>query len=284
MPDNSLDNPYLKAFWEWFPTVYAGLQTFRMTGGEPLMDKNTFKVFDYVAEHPKGDELHLSITSNCCPPKGQWKKFIKSLELLEEREAIDHFMLYCSLDSWGPQAEYIRNGLDFDVMYKNIREYLRKGTKHSLTFIVTFNALSIPGWLEYVENILKLRQEFNTKRQLIWFDVPMLMDPDWLSLKILPTGDLEVLRESIKFMEANLETKDNPFKGFKDYEVDKVRRLLDWASNPYTPEEALLARANFHAFYTEHDLRRGTDFKQTFPELAELVQLSDRASKIYKLR
>ena len=284
MPDNGPDNPYLTAFWEWFPTVYPGLQTFRMTGGEPLMDKNTFKVFDYVAEHPKGDELHLSITSNCCPPKGQWKKFIKSLTVLEERNAIDHFMLYCSLDSWGKQAEYIRNGLDFDVMYKNVREYLRKGTKHSLTFIVTFNALSIPGWLEYVKNILALRREFNTTRQLVWFDVPMLMDPDWLSLKILPTGDLEVLRESIEFMEANLETKENPFRGFKDYEVDKVRRLLDWASNPCTPEEALTARANFHAFYTEHDRRRGTDFKETFPELSELVKLSDRASKIYKLR
>jgi hypothetical protein len=193
-------------------------------------------------------------------------------------------MLYCSLDSWGKQAEYIRNGLDFDVMYKNIREYLRKGTKHSLTFIVTFNALSIPGWMDYVKNILALRQEFNTTRQLIWFDVPMLMDPNWLSLKILPTGNLEVLKESIEFMKANLETPNNPFKGFKDYEVNKVQRLYDWASQPYTNEEALDARANFHAFYTEHDRRRGTDFKSTFPELEDLVNLSDRAYKITKLR
>ena len=62
-------------------------------------------------------------------------------------------------------------------MYNNVTKFLRQGKKHSLTFIVTFNALSIPGWLEYVKNILKLRQEFNTNRQLIWFDVPMLMDP-----------------------------------------------------------------------------------------------------------
>ena len=62
-PNNSLDNPYLLAFWEWLPQIYSTLQTFRMTGGEPLMDKNTFRMFDYVKTNPKKD-LQLSITSN----------------------------------------------------------------------------------------------------------------------------------------------------------------------------------------------------------------------------
>ncbi len=282
VPDNGPDNPYLKAFWEWFPTVYPTLQTFRMTGGEPLMDKNTFKVFDYVSANPKGDDLHLSITSNCCPPGNQWEKFLASLKELEEKDAIDHFMLFCSLDSWGKQAEYIRNGLNFDVMYKNVTDYLRQGRKHSLTFIVTFNALSIPGWMEYVKNILKLRQEFNTTRQLVWFDVPMLMDPNWLSLKTLPTGDLLVLKESIEFMKQNIETSAKPYKGFKDYEIAKVQRLYDWAIQPWTNEEALRHRADFHAFYTEHDRRRGTNFKETFPELTKLTELAEEAYNIVR--
>jgi hypothetical protein len=60
------DNPYVEAFWQWFPEIYRKLRVFRMTGGEPLMDKNTFKVFDYVLEKPINPDLHLSITSNCC--------------------------------------------------------------------------------------------------------------------------------------------------------------------------------------------------------------------------
>lgn len=277
IPNNGSDNPYLKAFWEWFPTVYPTLQTFRMTGGEPLMDKNTFKIFEYVAENPKGKDLHLSITSNCCPPGNQWAKFLTSLKELEDKKAIEHFMLYCSLDSWGEQAEYIRNGLDFNVMYKNIREYLRQGDIHSLTFIVTFNALSIPNWMTYIRNILKLRQVFNNKRQLIWFDVPMLMDPNWLSLKILPKEQLEVLKESIEYMKANIETRATAFKGFKDYEIDKVQRLYDWAIQPISEDLLTATRADFHAFYTEHDRRRGTDFKKTFPELIQLTTLSEEA-------
>ena len=46
------DNPYIEAFWKWFPMIYRDLKVFRMTGGEPLMDSNTFKVFDYVNENP----------------------------------------------------------------------------------------------------------------------------------------------------------------------------------------------------------------------------------------
>jgi hypothetical protein len=149
-----------------------------MTGGEPLMDKNTFKVFDYVLERNDNPKLHFSITSNCCPPGKQWEKFLVSLNQLEEANAIDHFMLYCSLDSWGKQAEYIRTGMDFDMLHNNVTEYLNRGVKHSLNFIATFCAMSIPGFQTYLENILALRKKYNTNRQLIWFDTPMLMDPN----------------------------------------------------------------------------------------------------------
>jgi hypothetical protein len=34
------DNPYVEAFWKWWPDLYPELEHFRMTGGEPMMDKN----------------------------------------------------------------------------------------------------------------------------------------------------------------------------------------------------------------------------------------------------
>ena len=45
---HSEDNPYVTAFWKWFPDLYKTLQTFRITGGEPLLTKDTFKVLDYI--------------------------------------------------------------------------------------------------------------------------------------------------------------------------------------------------------------------------------------------
>ena len=46
------ENPYVTAFWKWWPEMYKDLEVFRMTGGEPLMDSNTFKVLDYVYANP----------------------------------------------------------------------------------------------------------------------------------------------------------------------------------------------------------------------------------------
>ena len=138
--------------------------------------------------------------------------------------------------------------------------------------------------MTYIRNILKLRQVFNKKRQLIWFDVPMLMDPNWLSLKILPPEQLDVLKESIEYMKANIETRATAFKGFKDYEIDKVQRLYDWAVQPISDDLLTATRADFHAFYTEHDRRRGTDFKKTFPELIQLTTLSEEAYNKVKAR
>ena len=269
--DNSPNNPYVQAFWDWFPEIYPTLKTFRMTGGEPLMDKNTFKVFDYVKQNPKKD-LQLSITSNCCPPGDQWQKFIDDLKDITDKDAIDHFMLFCSLDSWGKQAEYIRNGLDFDVLYKNVTQFLRESNKHSLTFIVTANILSLPNWLEYIKQIHKLRQEFNTDRQLIWFDTPMLHDPKWMNMKLASKEMLQPLQDSIDYMESNPETALNRFKGFKDFEVDKVRRLLEWAQEKLNIQEQAIAMKNFDLYFTEHDRRRNTNIEKTFPELKDFIQ------------
>jgi sulfatase maturation enzyme AslB (radical SAM superfamily) len=262
--DNGPDNPYLKAFWEWLPNIYPTLHTFRMTGGEPLMDKNTFKMFDYVKEHPKQD-LHLSITSNCNPPGNQWSKFMSSLKDITEVDAIDHFMLYCSLDSWGTQAEYIRNGLDFDTLYSNITDYLRNSQKHSLTFIITFNVLSYTGFVEYIKNIHRLRQEYNTDRQLIWFDIPMLSDPMWMNPKLIPEL-VDELEESIKYMSANKETMFNRFQGFKDFEISKIQRLIDWVKTP-AGFDSNTSKKNFYLYFKEQDKRRGTDFVSVFPQL-----------------
>lgn len=271
VPNNSPSNPYLKAFWEWFPVIYPDLKTFRMTGGEPLMDKNTFKVFDYVRQNPNKN-LQLKVTSNCCPPKGQWNKFMDGVIDLTSNDCIDHFMLFCSLDSWGEQAEYIREGLIFDQMYENICDYLERGQKHSLTFIVTFNVLSLPGFQTFLENILKLREKYSNNRQLIWFDTPMLTYPDWMSLRILPKKELEVLIDSIEFMKANPEMYPRRFKGFKDFEVSKIKRLYQWGVGDMPQLDKEIALLNFSLYFKECDRRTGKNFVDLFPTLGYLYE------------
>lgn len=305
------ENPYLRAFWQWWPELYKKLEVFRITGGEPLMDVNTFKVLDYIYEHPN-TSLEMSITTNMSPPKTElFDKFIAKTKKLEEIQiwedkekfnpgsgnnwyvnpALKNLALFVSVDSVDEQAEYIRTGLDYKLMQQNINTFLQETNNTTLTFINTFNALSLPGFKKFLTNVLELRKlyskelqgikyipivdPYNTHddyeihpRQRIWFDVPLLRDPAWQNMNILPREYSYMIKDALDFMKANSNV-DN-FAGFYDFEIAKVERNLEMFLA--TPRHELTTqRKNFVMHMTQHDQRRETNFEQTFPEYANMI-------------
>jgi hypothetical protein len=68
-------------------------------------------------------------------------------------------------------------------------------------------------------------------------------------------------------MLANMTTEDKPLHGFKDYEVQRLERDIAWMRSGQGQDHSR-AKADFHRFFAEHDRRRGTDFRKTFPEMA----------------
>ena len=264
-------NPYVDAFWEWWPTLYPKLKHFRMTGGEPLMDKNTYKVFDYVLALPKPD-LHLNVTSNFSVEPLLFEKYLGYVKNLCNTQ-IEHFMQYVSLDTGNTKhAEYIRNGLDMNRLQDYVGRYLTEVPhRNSLTFIITMNNLSVLGIQQQLEWILDLRRQHSTTYQRVWFDTPLLRQPKWQSLQILPPVYSGVLERVADWMELHLETADDPFHGFKDYEVQRMRRDIDWMKEGRNldPDYVKLQRADFYRFFHEYDLRHKKDFTTTFPEMKE---------------
>ena len=339
------ENPYIKAFWEWWPDLYKTLRSFRMTGGEPLLDHNTYKILDYITKKPNKN-LEISITSNLCPPSQKtWIKFIDTVKKLIEanwkiicvyrsiklktnvncaiingkhyfitddkdildkeflREiyngkmnttsyknslkikfdgiinykeflakypikdfkdlsnsdkpkvfgevqlyniyntyenyiinkdfyrdkqlidldifqyknitineckflgfkfddedhwfnqkseninnhytfsyditapSIEHLMLFVSIDSIDEQLEYSRFGSNYKTILNNVKEFIAIKNVISISFINTFNILSIPKLKQYLQLILNLRKEFNNERQKLWIDFPILETP-----------------------------------------------------------------------------------------------------------
>ena len=109
-------NPYVDAFWNWWPNLYEDLHTFRITGGEPLMSQDTWKVLDYIIEHPNPNKkLNLAINSNLGVPDKLVDRFIEKVSKICEQDRVKEFVIFTSVDSWGAQAEYIRNGLVFNI-------------------------------------------------------------------------------------------------------------------------------------------------------------------------
>lgn len=264
-------NPYVEAFWQWWPELYPSLKHFRMTGGEPLMDRNTYKVFDYVLAMPKPD-LHLNVTSNFSVEPEIFAKYLNYVKQLCSTQ-IEHFMQYVSLDSGVPaHAEYIRHGLNFRRMESYVNQYLTEiPYRNSLTFIITMNNLSVLGIQQQLEWILSLRKAHSTTYQRVWFDTPLLRQPAWQSLQILPDMYTDILSRVADWMELHLETAEHPFQGFKDYEVQRMRRDIDWmrAGQSLDASYVTAQRADFYRFFSEHDKRRKTDFVVTFPQMRE---------------
>jgi organic radical activating enzyme len=264
------DNPYVDAFWSWWPTLYPELEHFRMTGGEPLLDKNTYRVFDYVLANPKPD-LHLNVTSNFSVDEKSWQKYKAYVKELCEGEKIEHFMQYVSLDSFGSQAEYIRHGLDFDLLWDRVNQFLTEiPGRNSITFIVTMNNLSVTRLGNLFSAILGIRKLYSTSYQRVWFDTPVLRQPTWQSLQLLPESYVDELETVWAFMLKNIETEATRFQGFKDYEIARLDRDIAWMRDGTKLDSTYVTRnkADFYRFFNEHDRRRGTDFLSTFPEMA----------------
>jgi organic radical activating enzyme len=258
-------NPYVDAFWAWWPDLYPHLEHFRMTGGEPLLDRNTYRVFDYVLANPS-PKLHLNVTSNFSVDEKSWQKYLTYVKAICDGR-IEHFMQYVSLDGWGEQAEYMRNGLDFDLLWDRVNQFLTEVPEYSsLTFIITMNNLSVTSLDKLFAGILGLRKVYSTDYQRVWFDTPVLREPAWQSLQILPESYAEKLEWLWAWMVRQIETEEAPFKGFKDYELHRLDRDIAWMRSAQLSDHSR-AKADFYRFFSEHDRRRGTDFLKTFPEM-----------------
>jgi len=270
-------NPYVQAFWKWFPDLYKTLEVFRITGGEPLMSKDTFKVLDYINENPNPN-LELSINSNTCVPDELIDKYIEKMKRITGEGKIGRTRLYTSVDTWGVQAEYIRHGLNYYQWYDNVQKILKELPLTKVTVMCTTNLLSIPNFHHLVDDIYPLKEHFysNDRKVPITLDMAILRHPVHQSAVILPPEYVDMMKPALDFMLTHAETHSNPYKGFFDFEIEKMKRFIDYVKAGPNQAEGInidVSRRDFKKFVDEHDRRRGTNFKKTFPELIDFYNM-----------
>lgn len=259
-------NPYVQAFWKWWPSLYSHLKVFRMTGGEPLLDENTFRVLDYVKKNPKRD-LTLAVTSNFCPPQKSFQRFLKSVEELETKQAFQELQLFVSLDSVGADAEFVRWGLDFELFKNNIHAYLKAGPQRKIWFINTFNLFSIFRFSEFLDFILDLRSTYNSEFQRIHFDLPRLHAPEFMSASLIYERFQDLFLQSLKFMKDSSQKDPGDLVGFTSSEVEKCDRLLSGLKLALPSQVKEKAMTNFYLFFYDYQKRRKLSLDMLFPQL-----------------
>ena len=262
-------NPYVEAWWRWWPEVRKTLTILRITGGEPLLQKSTWRLLDDLEQNPLPN-LELNINSNFGVKPILIDRLVEKVNKLLDIGAIKDFKIFSSIDTWGEPAEYIRTGLDLTVWEKNLDTYLTK-TNRPITFMITFNILSVPSFTKLLNKILEWRVRYNgtdqNKWQRIRFDTPYLKEPLQYDMLILPKDEfMPYMKQHLAFIKDNLDDKDRT--RFSELEYEKFRRVVDYMdSTNYTAEKLKEGRRDFFNWFAEYDRRRGTDFTKTFPEL-----------------
>jgi len=265
------DNPYIEAFWKWFPSAYPKLHTLRVTGGEPLLSSNVFKVLEWINDNPRND-LEFAINSNMCIPERNLNKFVDACKNLKAENKIGQLSLFTSVDTWGPQAEWIRNGFTMSKWESNIDLYLTEVPGTRIGIMITFCFLSIPNFKLLLDKILEMRQRYPDR---IRFDTPYLIEPPHLSSLIADDKMIAHLNDTLKYM-GTLVKNGDPLM-FNSTEYSKLERVVRWIEhNRYRGEELAINRRDFAAFVKEHDRRRNTDFNAAFPELEYFINDAQR--------
>ena len=264
---NREDNPYIEAFWKWFPEAAKHMYTFRITGGEPLLSKHTFKVIDYLLANPQ-PHLHFAINTNACPPGDLWETFVKKIKQLEENKSVKYFSLYSSAESFGEHAEYSRDGMDWELFSKNLRYFLDNTNTSELMLMSAVNMLGLPSLTTYLRFVSKLKKG-NVNR--IVADFAYVRHPQFLDIKIADKITIDkYLKPSIQYMISKKET-------FTEYEYIKLNRIYEDCVARFKKDiDVSKERLQFLQFIKEYDKRRGKNFAEVFTEYNNFVKVCEK--------
>lgn len=267
------ENPYVEAFWEWWPELYKSLHTFRITGGEPLLSKQTWRVLEEIKQNPRAD-LTLAININMMAPDNLIDRFIQYYNDIAPH--IKEFQVYTSCEAYGKQADYIRTGMEYTKFMDNCRKFLSgTGTQSRLNFMIAFNILSLSTFKDFLHDVWTMRTEFNESDAMN--RVPMMINyirwPQFQDVRVAPAHiKTKYLAEMKEYMEAHTRnTSPDSCGRFYLEEIDQMNRLGEYMFEPLDANYLMTQYKDFGAFYPEYDIRRDVDFHSTFPELSDFL-------------
>ena len=251
-------NPYVEAFFQWWESdLHRTLQELRITGGEPLMSGETWKLIDWFKHNPGRSQTRLAINSNL----GTAVDIDRLLDSIAGLE-ID---LYTSNESMGLQAEYIRDGLVWDDWANNVERLLDSNKFRTIHIMNTINALCLYSLDQFLECIMNWKIQYG--RDAVSFTLNILRFPSFQSPLVLPDELRTVFRNRLEvWLDA---WWDSEF--LHEHEVNHVQRLIDYLDIVKTPHSEAFDRPkllnDFKQFYTQYDQRRGKYFDLAFPAL-----------------
>ena len=225
------------------------------------MSGYTWKLIEWFKQNQGRSTTRLAINSNLGIELPRMMEFANAIRTLPDVE------VYTSMEATFKQAEYIRDGLDYDQWLNNVLYLLEGQFVRALHIMCTINALCLDSLVDHLNMMLHLKQRYG--RDKINFTLNILRFPSFQSALVLP----DHIRNGYRLqLEAWLfHNRENPC--LHEHEVNHVQRLIDYLDVVKTPHSEAFEMPkllnDFKQFYTQYDQRRDKVFARAFPNLAE---------------
>jgi hypothetical protein len=251
-------NPYVEAFFKWWETdLHKTLQELRITGGEPLMSGDTWKLIDWFKNNRGRSQTKLAINSNL----GADVNVDRLLSSIEGQN-VD---IYTSMEATGVQAEYIRDGLDYTAWLVNVQKLLDSDDIRAVHCMATINALCLDSLPDLLNQLIQLKQVYGCER--VSFTLNILRFPSFQSALVLP----DELRSKYKHSLETWLMLNQSNSLLQEHEINHMRRLIDYLDVVKTPHSDAFDMPKLHndfkQFFSQYDQRRGKNFASSFPQL-----------------
>jgi organic radical activating enzyme len=244
---------YFAAWLNWVDRNYQHLDQISILGGEPLLQKELWSILELVSTKQNRD-LTIAINTNLNSRSDIVRRFVKVSKDLLINKNIKKIHINASLDCWGPQAEFIRYGLDLNQWQENF-EYLTQHKWLEISVQHTITALSIDTTLDLQSRIAEYKIQ-NPKITQGYY--------------VVDSGQEEIYHPGMfggDFFKNKLDELVTHFPVVTEWDIIMQKRLIGISMMIAAEKPDRLRLTKLHTTLDMIDQRRNTQWKKLFPHI-----------------
>jgi organic radical activating enzyme len=227
----------MNLFWSWFNDVANGIESIRVTGGEPLLHEETFMMLNTMqAINP---DVEFVVHTNLCQKPTIIERFVDKIS------AFKTVRINISNESAGDVAEFIRDGMNYALWLDNLR--VLSGSNANLSVSTSITALSLTQLDQMYKDIIALRK---TTHQKPYIAINFVTYPEFQSIACLTQAEL------LKYYQHYSEFFASIADDLLEIEHSHVERLLTMLRDSTEHADQPALRRDYYSFFEQYSRRR----------------------------
>ena len=248
--DKEANRLYTDRFFVWMENNSDELRRLHVLGGEPLYQKDFYRILDFLDLHPNRN-LELNIVTNLMISSDRLKDLLERIKNMIAKKAIRRFDVTVSLDCWGPEQEYARWGIKLSTIEQNM-QLLLSNKWIFLNINSTLSPLTLGKFHSLIEKINDWKKQHKIGHHFMSVKNPSYHNPDIFGSSFWE----EAFSKAFDVMPQNDWQEQNAYRYLRGIESQI-------STSQKKPNE--IAKLETHL--DELDRRRGTDWQLLYPYL-----------------